>query len=292
MALFPTIRTWADNTRYGSLDQIPFHVELYQLHRMLPHRHEYLELSFVVEGESRQIINGVDYPLKPGTLTLLLPHQIHEVPYTLAPIRLYNCMFDLKFLFRGSVGTTGLKDLLHMQDELPPTIQLQGESLQSVAGLVRELQDEYSGQQLWKNDLLQMKLTELLIRFDRLRRVQTAAEPSGSTVRTDTIWSVIHHVHTSYRDPLSLSGVAERFGLSRSYLSAAFKRHTGCNFVQFLHEVRIRHACSLLSSSDMSGIDIAAEVGFTCFKSYSRIFREVIGTTPSDYRKQFASSPF
>lgn len=293
MAPFPTVRTWADNTRYGKLDQIPFHLEVYKVNRMFPHRHEYLELSLVLEGNNRQIINGVDYPLKPGTLTFLLPYQTHEMPYGLAPVRLYNCMFDLDFLFRSSGGSTGLKRLLFMQDELPPTIQLEGESLQAITLLVRELHDEYNGHDLWKNDLLQLKLMELLIRFDRLRRQRAVTERSSSSAgHADMIWTVIHYVHANYREPLSLAGLAERFGLSRPYLSAAFKKHTGLNFIHFLHEVRIRHACSLLSSSDMSGIDIAAEVGFSCFKTYSRIFREVKGTTPSEYRKRFARSLF
>jgi len=292
MTSFPTLRTWADNTRYGRLDGLPFHLDIYKARRMLPHRHEYLELSFVLEGEGRQIINGVDYQLKPGTLTFLLPYQTHEMPYSHESVHLYNCMFDLDFLFRSAGNRSGLKELLFMHDELPPTIQLQGSERQSITSLIEELLREYRGHELWKDDLLQLKLMELLIRFDRLRRPGTVLEREGTDGHADTIWSVIHYVHTHYRDPLTLADLSTRFGISRPYLSGAFKKHTGLNFVRFLHEVRIRHACSLLSSSDMSGIDIAAEVGFSCFKSYSRIFREVKGTTPSEYRKRFVKTYF
>lgn len=293
MASFPTLRMWADNTRYGQVDGLPFHLDTYKVYRMAPHRHEYLELSLVLEGDNRQIINGVDYPLRPGTLTFLLPYQTHEMPFSPAPVRLYNCMFDLDFLFRSSGAGAGLRQLLFLRDELPPTIQLQESQLQAVTLLVEELLQEYNGLALWKDDLLRLKLTELLIRFDRLRRAEPGHDRGNSDHNAaDTLWSVIHYVHSHYRDPLTLADLCMRFGISRPYLSAAFKKHTGLNFVRFLHEVRIRHACSLLSSSDMSGIDIAAEVGFSCFKSYSRIFREVKGTTPSEYRKRFAKGYF
>lgn len=328
MAAFPIIRTWTDNVRYGSLDAIPFHLELYKVYQMQPHRHEYLELALVLEGENKQVINGIEYPLKPGTMTLLLPYQTHEMPYSPKPVRLFNCMFEPDFLFRAPSGDSGLRQMLFTSDELVPTLQLPEEVFQTIRALFDDMLSEYndSGEPKWRDDLLQLKLLELLIRFDRLRcgRTIPTAPPAGLAAKrqrartagntrtgsqasdsaaqlpleelpshADTpIWAIIRYVHANYREPLTLASLAEQFGMSRPYVSAAFKRYTGCNFVRFLHEVRIRHACALLTSSHMSGADIAAEVGFSCFKSYSRIFREVKGTTPSEYRKQFARPLF
>jgi AraC-like DNA-binding protein len=285
MSLFPTIRTWADNSRIKNLGDFPFYIGIYPAYQMQPHRHEYLELSLIIEGNNRQIINGKEYIMKPGTLTFLLPYQVHEMPYSSNRVMLYNCMFDLQFLFRSSGVKTGLNELLFLQNELPPSIHLEGTEMEKFKALMEELLEEQKESYLWKNDLLQLKLMEILIRFDRLRRQALPGNNSDDISNTQTIWAVIHYIHTHYRDPLSLSSLSESFGISKSYLSAEFKRHTGLNFVAFLHEVRIRHACSLLVASDMSGIDIAIEVGFSCFKTFSRIFRELKGVSPREFRR-------
>lgn len=285
MSLFPTIRTWADNTRIKFSGDFPFYIGVYDAYQMDPHRHEYLELSLVIEGNNRQIINGKDYIMKTGTLTFLLPYQVHEMPYASQRIRMYNCMFDLQFLFRSSGVKTGLNELLFLQNEFPPSIQLEGTEMEKFESLMKELLEEQKESYLWRNDLLQLKLLEILIRFDRLRRQALPENKEYDITSTPTIWAVIHYIHTHFRDPLSLTSLSEAFSISKSYLSAEFKRHTGLNFVAFLHEVRIRHACSLLVTSDMSGIDIAIEVGFSNFKTFSRIFRELKGVSPRAYRK-------
>jgi AraC-like DNA-binding protein len=74
-------------------------------------------------------------------------------------------------------------------------------------------------------------------------------------------------------------------------LSKLLKRHLGTSFIDFIHELRIRQACSLLRSSDMSITDIALEVGFRSFASFSRVFNHLKGVTPSVYRKRWSEQP-
>ncbi|PYI55639.1 helix-turn-helix transcriptional regulator [Paenibacillus flagellatus] len=75
--------------------------------------------------------------------------------------------------------------------------------------------------------------------------------------------------------------------MSPRIATSKFKRHTSLIFVQFLHEVRIRHACSLLVCTDMSVFDIAIEVGFGSYPSFLRIFLELNGVAPGEYRKHY-----
>ena len=155
-----------------------------------------------------------------------------------------------------------------------------------MTGMLAQLHHEaYNRSGLWRNCLMLAKLTEILVRFDRLRRNGEGAKPKEESGMS-SVWPIIQYIHHHYREPISLSGIADRFRMSSSHLSEEIKKHIGMNFIHFLHEVRIRHACGLLASTSMSACDVAEEVGFGSLKSFSRIFRATKGVTPAEYRKR------
>lgn len=293
MTLYPETRSLTlSHPGIKITEQFPFRIGIPRLRPHFPaHRHEYLEISFIIEGEGYQVINGKRHPLLPGTFFFLLPYQVHEI-FTVSeqPLRLYNCMFDMSFLFVSSAHASGLDQLLYLHEELPPSVQPEGEEREAFARLFAEMLAEYEGNRPWREQLLQFKLAEVLIRFDRLRRqgIETgtgAASPSEPAAGARSIWTVVRDVHLRYQDPITLSGLAEQYGRSPSHLSEEFKKYTGVNFVHFVRDIRIRHACGLLASTEMSKTDIAAEAGFGSLRSFSRIFHEVKGVTPGQYRR-------
>ncbi|MNI52474.1 Arabinose operon regulatory protein [compost metagenome] len=82
-----------------------------------------------------------------------------------------------------------------------------------------------------------------------------------------------------------MSDLAVHFHFSMSHLSELFKKYVGQNFVFFLHELRIRHALGLLKSTQMSVSEIAYDVGFGSYKTFSRVFRQMKQMTPMEFRK-------
>lgn len=268
-------------------ERFPFRIGIPRIRTHFPaHRHEYLEISFVIEGEGYQIINGIRHPLQPGTFFFLLPYQVHEIFITSEQqMRLYNCMFDMNFLFLSFPFESGLDPLLYDESELTPSVVPQGTESDAFQTLFAGMLAEYEGDRPWRTQYIQLKLLEVLIRFDRLRRATGTSAPAPGSTRTRSIWHIVRDVHSRYQEPLSLSGLAVQYGMSPSHLSERFKLYTGVNFVHFLQDVRIRHACGLLVSSEMSVVEIAAEAGFGSFRTFSRIFRELRGMTPGEYRR-------
>jgi len=100
-----------------------------------------------------------------------------------------------------------------------------------------------------------------------------------------SVWPIIHYIHRNYQEELTLTDLANLFTMSISRISEVIKQTTGQTFVHFLHDLRLRHACSLLVSTDMSVMEIAHEVGYGSYKTFARIFRESKGIAPKDYRK-------
>lgn len=257
------------------------------------HRHDFLEFSYVLEGTGWEIINGVRYRSQPGSFTFVLPYEVHEIQTDPGScLKLYNGEFAMSLLL-DSHGDAGLRGLLVGEDPpLASHVQLTTEQDAHIHRLLDEIYEEFQGTEQWRVPMVRAKLTEVLVRFDRLRRssASTTSSPQPLDVRKSgsgekALWSVIQYIHLHSQDELTLSDVCAAFHLSVSRLSDLFKKHSGQTFLQVLHDVRVRHACGLLVSSEMSMENVALEVGYGSYKTFSRIFKLRKGVTPSEYRK-------
>ncbi len=83
---------------------------------------------------------------------------------------------------------------------------------------------------------------------------------------------------------INLDKVAEIANLSKSQFSRYFKLRTGKTYMQFLNEVRIEHACTLLLDEKNTIEKICYDVGFQNLSNFNRQFKKAKKTTPSAYR--------
>ncbi|WP_165842181.1 AraC family transcriptional regulator [Paenibacillus xerothermodurans] len=266
----------------------PLHLSVNRLDRGYhPHRHDFLEFSYVVEGSGSEIINGVRHSMVPGTFTFVLPYQIHEI--LTAPgstLILYNCMFSMDMLMEPG-GQDGLSGLINAANPLPAYAHFIGGEQDKMCALIEDMFREYNGDDRWRKTLLQVRLKEVLVRFDRWRRKERSGEGDVQCAckSSPSVWRIIQYIHRNYQEDLTLTELASLFAMSASRISEVIKQTTGQTFVHFLHDLRLRHACSLLVSTDMRVTEIAHEVGYGSYKTFSRMFRESKGIAPKDYRK-------
>lgn len=281
-------------TDYPNKDRFPFYIVKKVNTNIPPHRHDFLELCLVVEGRGTEIVNGVSHTLEPGTMTFLLPYQIHEIQADKgSQVLLYVCNFDMGLLLNAPDRELA-HCLLHEDEAEPaPFVQVSPEQNRDMLSLFDRMQQEYSRNGRWKLLILTSMLFEALARFDRIRcqEERSLYEAAKRQPDSSVIWEIVHYIHQRYQESLTLAELANRFHFSVPNLSKLLKRHLGTSFIDFIHELRIRQACSLLRSSDMSITDIALEVGFRSFASFSRVFNHLKGVTPSVYRKRWSEQP-
>jgi AraC-like DNA-binding protein len=80
-----------------------------------------------------------------------------------------------------------------------------------------------------------------------------------------------------------ISQVADIAHLSNEAFCRYFKTRTGKTYTNFLNEVRVSSACKLLINKDLSIQDVCFQVGFNNLSNFNRVFKRVIGKTPSRY---------
>lgn len=95
----------------------------------------------------------------------------------------------------------------------------------------------------------------------------------------------ISYIRENYHKDLNLAVVSNYISLNYSYFSHMFKEYTGQNFVDYLKMVRIEGARRLLKETDYKVFEISEMVGYKNPKQFARVFREIEGISPKEFRE-------
>ena len=97
---------------------------------------------------------------------------------------------------------------------------------------------------------------------------------------------IIHYINLHLKKDLTLSTLAARFNLSRSYLSDRFHREVHSNLTDYV--TRIQFAANLLRYHHYTITQAAQEVGIPDVPYFTRLFKRTMGETPSQYARKKA----
>jgi AraC-like DNA-binding protein len=89
-------------------------------------------------------------------------------------------------------------------------------------------------------------------------------------------------------EDLSLGQVAKAVNTSTFYFCKMFKKITGLNFTDYLSRIRIENAKNLLLNPNLRISEIAYEVGFQSLTHFNRMFKRIVGQSPTEFRGQVA----
>ena len=104
----------------------------------------------------------------------------------------------------------------------------------------------------------------------------------------DTILThALEYIRQNVADRITVSELADFCHCSESYIRRIFKRRTGVNINIYVNKMRVEQAKNYLSKSENSIAEIALGVGFNDPNYFSRVFTQIIGISPSEYRRRF-----
>lgn len=131
-------------------------------------------------------------------------------------------------------------------------------------------------QQIFKN--IYLVLTRY-IQDEQERLNEKLSRPIEDTIR---------FIKENYANSISLEDAADAANVSAPYLSRIFKEKTGTGFNEYLTKVRLEESEKLLSDTNLSIKEIAAAVGYSDEKYFSKLFKKTLGIKPTDYRRLYS----
>ncbi len=88
-----------------------------------------------------------------------------------------------------------------------------------------------------------------------------------------------------YNTGITLEEIANKLHVTEEYLSTIFKKETGMTFSETIRNHRIAKVKELLHTTSLKVNDIAQLAGYSDGKYMSRVFKEIVGMSPGEYRK-------
>lgn len=236
-----------------------------------PHIHDYSELAFTKEGVTTVIVNGQRYLVKKNHLIFILPNQIHE--YT-------NCTSSV------------MRCCVFSNDHIPAFFE-QIKDMQIENPIIDMSEHKYLLD--WLDSITQnntLKICGILNLICELviNRCEFTPRKSGKQAM---LYDVIQYVSRNFHEDVQLKEIAKKLGYHEKYLSAALHALTGMNFRTFLSSYRVNYAKGLLrykGDEQLRVSDIALQSGFLSINSFNRVFKEITGLTPSEYRNRKGNS--
>lgn len=103
---------------------------------------------------------------------------------------------------------------------------------------------------------------------------------------------IFQYTMEHYRQAITLAEIAAVAGMSIPAFCAYFKKRTKKTYIDFVNEMRIGYACTLLSDTEQTILQVSYDSGFNSVAHFNKQFLKVKGITPSGFRKAFSASAF
>ena len=131
--------------------------------------------------------------------------------------------------------------------------------------------------------LLSIFADHLAMKSNQIAVQRANAEPPVITKAKQFIEE--HHT-----EDLTLSQVAQAVHTSVFYFCKLFKKATDINFTEFVSRTRVEKAKNLLLNPNLRVSEIAYEVGFQSLTHFNRVFKKIVGRSPTEFREQLPAS--
>jgi len=153
------------------------------------------------------------------------------------------------------------------------------------AKLERRKQIPYGAEQVFRNSLENLLL--LIVRDQLTPATASADAPSHGRVRNDRAIadSVVAYLNANLYRKLKMADISAAVSFSESYLQEVFQKQKKQSLIDYFNGMKIYQAKKLIGEASYTFTQIAQMLGFSSVHYFSRVFRQHVKMSPSEYEK-------
>ena len=247
------------------------------------HKHEEYELILITEGHGTALIGDYVGDYKTGDIYFIagnLPHSFrkrhHKITGDAIAAHFKKDVFGETFFLAPEIKN--IFTLLNKND----AIQLLNKLKKEVTALLIEMENAKGFNRI---NLLLLSLQKMSTSSNFARVTQDFSSPDNNI--NPAIDKIIDFSFKHYLEPVTLQQVAQIAGMSIPTFCRFFKKNIKKTYFNFLQDLRISHACKLLTTTDKPVMDCCYESGYNSWAHFTKQFKQIKKITPSQYRKEF-----
>ena len=251
------------------------------------HKHDFVEMVYMLRGKCVHIIDGKEYPVRRGDLVIVNYNQTHSIVGNTEACYV-NILMKPEYISRSLTNHENAFALLQLSefedfskilDESKCKVTFAGEERgrieEIIAVISNEMREKSPGYEL----AIRSQFNLLLIMI--FRKMSFKLDNTFVGVSDKLLCYINNHCH----EKLTLEGIAKMCSYNTSYFSRIFKAYTGITFTSYLKKVRIEEAAVLLTTTELKVTDILYMVGYNDRTKFFSHFKSLKGISPLKYRK-------
>ncbi len=218
----------------------------------------------------------VPYAKLPGAINVD-PEGVVPAVYPSTQTELTVCVLDPAFI-----------DELAREQEPHLAAAIQGRMAfrdEPAAALIRLMEEEAKSGGLSGLLYIDHLTYALALRVLTLEARAESVPAPGNVLSHPRLKRVVDLMETELATDIDLSRLAIESGYSRNHFLRMFRAATGDTPHRYLLHLRVKKAQEMMKNKKIHLIDIALATGFSSHAQLSRVFRQVLGVTPSEYRR-------
>lgn len=145
--------------------------------------------------------------------------------------------------------------------------------------MFRHMLEVYQRDMPYSRAICSCLLKEILIKLH-----YTPQNPSSDSQQV--IRTILAYIEEHYTQPITNEKLAEQFGYHPNYLCRLFKNNVQMTLQQYILNLRISQAKSLISETELPLLEVSGLAGFQDYPYFSAYFKKKTGLSPAEYRKQ------
>ncbi len=252
------------------------------------HKHTDFELSYIMNGEGVYHFADGECKISQGDLFVIGSNQVHCITQVdeSSPIMLLNVQFEPRMIWSPGSGTIG-EEYLELFNGKYEKLDRQSEYYASIADKMLKIQTEAYAKKAGYHIMIKSYLAEIFALL--MRNYGEVCKSDKAKINVDRLMCMdraVTYINEHLSEPLTLEGIARVSGLSRTYFSSVFTALNGLKPWDYITIKRIEKSKAVLSESDIPIIDVALKCGYENISNFNRMFRRIVGISPSEYRKQ------
>lgn len=252
------------------------------------HRHAFYEFVYIDTGFTLHSHDGRTSVLTAGDLFAICPNEAHSYSSSYHT-NLYNCLFYLEELSGLSDEILALPGMgeLRQSNRVPfPVLHVGLSERRDLVLILEKMKWESQTRAAGWQLSLKSLLISFLIFYSRLYCTeQTARKSQDGGGYYSYIYRALEYIEQNYKSDIGGREIAECTGLSHDYVAKQFKNVLSMTPSEYIRRFRVAKSMELLKTTSMTAAEIAAEVGFGDISLYSRVFKQLIGISPTAFRK-------
>ena len=259
------------------------------------HRHEFTEMVLVVGGAGTHVYGTCAYPITRGDLFVIASEQNHAYADP-RELEVLLFLFDESHFverFPELPRLSGYQGFFHLEPSLRARhrrlgkIPLPGADLSRFVALAETILEEK--RLLREGYALRCSLLFATMLVEICRSFSADERPTSRELRR--LGDVMSVLEERFDEPWSLSALASGVHVSESTLIRYFRKATGKTPIEYLTDLRLNKARSLLLATDLTVSEIALRSGFAEGNYLARTFKSRVKMTPTEFRRRGRARP-